>query len=800
MPSPYSPPDTPPADPFIIEVSSQLSYTPRFEPTIVLSNEDEDDFLKPFIVVFRLDPFTTHDGVHGRPVPASARAHSHPEDIRPTTLQFQLSLGSQPLSPTPEPESNSNSEGGSPELDTSIKPGLLRYLDGDTAPSPKFTESPRAQFEMAWSPAPLFHPLPQPPRQSFAQLDNTHRSPTFQATPFDRQDHPFTRVDRTPAPEVPFQQSSTLMYPHSLAYHTGSGSGSMYAPQPALEEVQEPSNRYAYNSHTSGNDGYPITYAPAAGSYSYPQDNSRIHYSPQHSFSSSFARGDASSQETLFATPAQMANSSRQEEIYPSTGGDPNPSPMQYPGSNFDSTSGRPLGHAAPPALNIGVDNHYGSVRTYNGDHRDAPFAQHHADVRGIKLSSSPHQAQPDLIRRLPPPIPYNPYSRESYFQTSPRGYDQIASRGYDQGTEEQLTSEPRYDSRPSSVFDRRGSLTFERPVSRTSSDAFNRPPSGAFSRTGSGNLDLAGSDAPYPPIFSASKRPSSSWLDRPASRARDPFVGRTSLESSHPPGTITPMRIFDSPIPSRSHSLSPTLSTTSSMVNRRGASRASRTFTPFPPGGMNGRGSGKEHLCTVCNRNFDRPSTLKQHLNSHTGERPHLCPVQSCGRSFTVSSNLRRHVKGHKAKEPGPVPRARRNRTAARSKKPAKIRPKVLQERKNVESWCPESLSGMRNAQSLSSRPPFEMPEGATPLRAPLPAVRPHGQPGDENYEDRDSFFYAREIDQPIPYHPLVWELRPTLPGPLPSHADRQAREHIVYGYGGTPPGMGACGNHRQV
>ncbi|KAJ1311417.1 hypothetical protein OPQ81_009907 [Rhizoctonia solani] len=259
-------------------------------------------------------------------------------------------------------------------------------------------------------------------------------------------------------------------------------------------------------------------------------------------------------------------------------------------------------------------------------------------------------------------------------------------------------------------------------------------------------------------------------------------------------------MRIFDSPVPTRSPTRSPTPSTTSPLVERPNTSRAARQFAPFPPGGMNRTEGGvKKHLCTVCNKKFPRPSTLKTHMNTHTGERPHLCPVKGCGHRFTVSSNLRRHIKTHKL--PGATAHASRNKpTPAPKEQPGKQRPRVLQERKNFQIWCPESLRGMRNAKNLSSRPPFEMLEEVAPLPTPLHAVQPHGRPGDENYEDRDSFFYAYETDQPSPYHPLVWELHPTLPGPLPSQADCEARACGSHGFGDTLSGSGTwvSDNHR--
>ncbi|KAF8894072.1 hypothetical protein BD779DRAFT_1385819, partial [Infundibulicybe gibba] len=52
------------------------------------------------------------------------------------------------------------------------------------------------------------------------------------------------------------------------------------------------------------------------------------------------------------------------------------------------------------------------------------------------------------------------------------------------------------------------------------------------------------------------------------------------------------------------------------------------------------------KYVCSYCGKGFNRPSSLKIHLNSHTGEKPFICPVESCGRSFSVLSNMRRHAR----------------------------------------------------------------------------------------------------------------------------------------------------------
>lgn len=59
---------------------------------------------------------------------------------------------------------------------------------------------------------------------------------------------------------------------------------------------------------------------------------------------------------------------------------------------------------------------------------------------------------------------------------------------------------------------------------------------------------------------------------------------------------------------------------------------------------------SNARYECEYCGKGFNRPSSLKIHINSHTGERPFVCPHEGCGRSFTVLSNMRRHARVHLA------------------------------------------------------------------------------------------------------------------------------------------------------
>lgn len=76
-----------------------------------------------------------------------------------------------------------------------------------------------------------------------------------------------------------------------------------------------------------------------------------------------------------------------------------------------------------------------------------------------------------------------------------------------------------------------------------------------------------------------------------------------------------------------------------------------SQTIPPPPWKAPEDASSGSalsKYECSYCGKGFNRPSSLKIHLNSHTGAKPFVCPVESCGRSFSVLSNMRRHARVH--------------------------------------------------------------------------------------------------------------------------------------------------------
>eukprot|EP01083_Nonionella_stella_P271326 919381_1 len=50
--------------------------------------------------------------------------------------------------------------------------------------------------------------------------------------------------------------------------------------------------------------------------------------------------------------------------------------------------------------------------------------------------------------------------------------------------------------------------------------------------------------------------------------------------------------------------------------------------------------------ICSVCDKNFSTPATLKTHVRSHSGESPYECEI--CSETFMWQDSYRKHVKKH--------------------------------------------------------------------------------------------------------------------------------------------------------
>ena len=58
-----------------------------------------------------------------------------------------------------------------------------------------------------------------------------------------------------------------------------------------------------------------------------------------------------------------------------------------------------------------------------------------------------------------------------------------------------------------------------------------------------------------------------------------------------------------------------------------------------------------KTNACGVCSMVFSQTCELKQHMKTHSGEKPFVCHV--CGKTFSNAGNLWRHNLVHSGKKP---------------------------------------------------------------------------------------------------------------------------------------------------
>lgn len=139
----------------------------------------------------------------------------------------------------------------------------------------------------------------------------------------------------------------------------------------------------------------------------------------------------------------------------------------------------------------------------------------------------------------------------------------------------------------------------------------------------------------------------------RPSHRHKLPM--QPIIRSTRNPPSPTSPRDPDLPLHIRPHHSSSVLSfsvsdppssasTIMSHDGRRSYLRSSEIMTAP----LSGEGRGKKHQCPHCGKRFNRPSSMKIHVNTHTGAKPYRCPFPGCGREFNVNSNMRRHWRNH--------------------------------------------------------------------------------------------------------------------------------------------------------
>ncbi|KAI5778668.1 hypothetical protein EDC01DRAFT_634454 [Geopyxis carbonaria] len=142
--------------------------------------------------------------------------------------------------------------------------------------------------------------------------------------------------------------------------------------------------------------------------------------------------------------------------------------------------------------------------------------------------------------------------------------------------------------------------------------------------------------DGGHSPTLSASS-PSNYYYPTPPQQNRNSYP---PAKSPYAPSAESGYPGQQSYYPPQPISIAPTTAPSSSNPWTHHHHSSPASHASFPQ-------SQDRYICQTCNKAFSRPSSLRIHSHSHTGEKPFKCPHHGCGKAFSVRSNMKRHERG---------------------------------------------------------------------------------------------------------------------------------------------------------